>query len=316
MSITSSIKNMFKNPTVRKIEKAKPSDVLHSLKLGLALSGGGTHGVAYVGVFKAFEEAGIKFDYIAGTSIGSLMGALYSAGIPLSDIEYRALNLKAKDIMTNKIPFMPSKPDKMIEQTRQALEGKGFSDLKIPLTIVAVDIISGEEVHLKSGDLATAITASCAVPAIFNPVEIGKYRLYDGGLRNNIPADVVRDMGADIVLTIDVNPTRGYGTESEKYLDLMKAAFRILMKANSLNGYMQSDYVLKIDLSKYDSKKLKDVDQMMEIGYNVAKAEMPQILKVLGMKVPNEDIKETVKRLKMMKKRAKMLEKEKKHIDE
>ena len=170
MSFTGSIKNIFKNPTVRKIEKAKDSDVLHSLKLGLALSGGGTHGVAYIGVFKAFEEAGIKFDYIAGTSIGSLMGALYSAGIPLSDIEYRALNLKSKDIMTNKIPFMPSKPDKMIEQTRQALEGKGFKDLKIPLTIVAVDIISGEEVHITSGDLATAITASCAVPAIFDRV--------------------------------------------------------------------------------------------------------------------------------------------------
>jgi len=315
MSLSDKIKNMFKSPSIKKIERLKPNEVMHSLKLGLALSGGGTLGLAYVGVFRAFNEVGIKFDYVAGTSVGALMAAIYSAGIDLEHVVERGRGLKTKDILTNRIPLMPSKTDRLLEQTRGVLEGKNFSDLKVPFTAVAVDIISGEEVHLRDGDLATAITASCAVPGIFHPVEIGNYRLYDGGLRNNIPADVVREMGADIVITVDANPKRGYGTTSERYLELMKASLRILMKANSLNGYIQSDYVLKLDLSKFSSMKVDGIDDMVQIGYETTKREMPEILKTLGMRVPNEDVKETLKRLKMMQRRAKMIQKEKKRVD-
>ena len=315
MTLADRFKNMFKSPSIKKIEKLKPNEVMHSLKLGLALSGGGTLGLAYIGVFRAFNEVGIKFNYVAGTSVGALMAAIYSAGIDLDAVQERGRNLRTKDILTNRIPLMPSKTDRLKEQIHAVLEGKGFEDLKVPFTAVAVDIISGEEVHLREGDLATAITASCAVPGIFNPVEIGEYRFYDGGLRNNIPADVVREMGADIVITVDVNPNRGYGTTSERYLDLMKASLRILMKANSLNGYIQSDYVLKLDLSKFSSMKVDGADEMVQIGYETTKREMPEILKALGMKVPNEDVTETLKRLKMMKRRAKMIQKEKKHVN-
>ena len=316
MSLADRIKNMFKSPSIKKIERLKPNEVMHSLKLGLALSGGGTLGIAYIGVFKAFNEAGIKFDYVAGTSVGALMAAIYSAGINLEHVAQRARMLKPKDILTNRIPLLPSRPDRLIEQTRQVLEGKNFADLKVPFTAVAVDIKSGEEVHFKNGDLPRVIAASCAVPGVFHPVEIDNYRLYDGGLRNNIPADVVREMGADIVVTVDANPNRGYGTESEHYIELMKAALRILMKANSLGGYIQSDYVIKLDLSKFSSVKADGADEMIQIGYETTKAQMPEILKTLGMRVPNEDVKETVKRLKMMKRRAKMIQKEKKHVEE
>ena len=123
-------------------------------------------------------------------------------------------------------------------------------------------------------------------------------------------------MGADIVVTVDANPNRGYGTESEHYIELMKAALRILMKANSLGGYIQSDYVIKLDLSKFSSVKADGADEMIQIGYETTKAQMPEILKTLGMRVPNEDVKETLQRLKMMKRRAKMIQKEKKHVEE
>ena len=316
MSFVEKLKNIFKSPSRKKVERLKPNETLHSLKLGLALSGGGTLGIAYIGVFRAFNEAGIKFDYVAGTSVGSLMAAIYSAGIDLNHVAERARNLKPKDILTHRIPLLPSKPDRLMEQTRQVLEGKGFADLKVPFTAVAVDIITGEEVHFQEGDLPRVIAASCAVPGIFHPVEIGNYRLYDGGLRNNIPADVVRKMGADIVITVDANPKRGYGTTSEHYIELMKASLRILMKANSLNGYIQSDYVLKLDLSKFSSVKVDGAEEMIKIGYETAKAQMPEILKTLGMRVPNEDLKETLKRLKVMRHRAKMIEKEKQHVEE
>ena len=311
MGISNWFKKIFKKPSTRKIEQA-PEQTLHPLKLGLAFSGGGTRGVAYIGVIKAFREAGLHFDYVAGTSVGSLMGAVYCADLSNEEMEQRARTLKPKDILTSKIAFVPNKTEKLESVVREVLGGRTFQDLKLPFTAVAVDIITGTEVHIDSGDLAKAISGSCAVPGIFNPVDFGDYRLFDGGIQNNIPADVVRDMGADIVLAVDINPTRGYGTTSTKYLELMKAALRILMKSNSVKGYVHSDYVLKIDLSQYDQRKLDNVDEMINIGYEVTKQEMPNILKVLGMRVPDENIKETVRRLKIMQKRAKQIAKEKK----
>ncbi len=311
MGISNWFKKIFKKPSTRKIEQA-PEQTLHPLKLGLAFSGGGTRGVAYIGVIKAFREAGLHFDYVAGTSVGSLMGAVYCADLSNEEMEQRARALKPKDILTSKIAFVPNKTEKLESVVREVLGGRTFQDLKLPFTAVAVDIITGTEVHIDSGDLAKAISGSCAVPGIFNPVDFGDYRLFDGGIQNNIPADVVRDMGADIVLAVDINPTRGYGTTSTKYLELMKAALRILMKSNSVKGYVHSDYVLKIDLSQYDQRKLDNVDEMINIGYEVTKQEMPNILKVLGMRVPDENIKETVRRLKIMQKRAKQIAKEKK----
>ena len=282
----------------------------HNLKLGLALSGGGTKGAAYIGVFKAFEEAGLKFDYVAGTSACYLFGAAYCAGLKVEDMLKIATTLKAKDIMTNKISFMPSKTDKLSVFVNEILKNKTFEDFSIPFTAVAVDLISGEEVRFTEGDVVKCVAGSCAFPGAFLPVEYPPYRLIDGGLRNNIPADVVRDMGADIVLAVDLNPMRGYGTDSTKYLSVMKASLGIMMKSNSLGGYVYSDYVLKLDLSDFKQTKLERVEDMIEVGYQTTKEDMPNILKVLGMPVPNENIKETIKRIKLMQKRAKKIAKE------
>ena len=307
------LKDIFKTPTKKKIEDSSPNEVLHKMKLGLALSGGGTRGTAYIGVFKAFEEAGLHFDYVAGTSAGSLLGAAYCAGVSIDKMADIARNVKAKDVLTSKISFMPSKTEGLERLIDEALDGKTFEDLNTPFCAVAVDIISGNEVHLTSGKLSTAVAGSCAFPGAFNPVERPPYRLMDGGLQNNIPADVVRDMGADIVLAVDLNPTRGYGTDSTKYLEVIKAALRILMKSNSVKGYVHCDYMLKLDLTEFSQMKMEGVEEMIEIGYNMTKAEMPNILKVLGMRVPDENIKETARRLKMMQKRAKQIAREKKN---
>lgn len=293
-----------------------PSVPTHKLKLGLALSGGGTRGVAYIGVFRAFEEAGIKFDYVAGTSAGSLLGAAYCAGLSSKEIEEITTNIKAKDILTNKISFMPSKTEKMEIFIKQALKNKTFEDFSIPFTAVAVDIIKGEELHITTGDIGKAIAGSCAFPGAFNPVDFGEKRLLDGGLMNNIPADVVREMGADIVLAVDLNPTRGYGTDSTKYLEVMKAALRILMKSNSVNGYLYSDYVLKLDLSDFKQTKLEGVKEMIDLAYNITKQEIPNILKVLGMPNSDETIRQTTRRIKAMQKHTKIIERENKKLQE
>ena len=308
MSIISWFRGKFgKNSLKKQVEQnIKP----HSLKLGLALGGGGTRGAAYIGMFKAFEEAGLHFDYVAGTSAGALFGSAYCAGLSSNDMLNIATNLKAKDIRTNKISFMPSKTDKFSAFIDEILRHKTFEDMSIPFTAVVVDLITGDELHMNTGDIGKCVAGSCAFPGAFVPVEYPPYRLIDGSLRNNIPADVVRDMGADIVLAVDLNPARGLGTSSTKYLDLMKTSLGIVMKANSLGGYVYSDYVLKFDLSEFSQTKLDNVQGMVDLAYNITKEEMPNILKVLGMHIPNEDIKETIKRVKLMQKRAKRIAKE------
>ncbi|MBQ7602978.1 MAG: patatin-like phospholipase family protein [Clostridia bacterium] len=287
------------------------------LKLGLALSGGGTRGVAYLGVFKALEENGIHFDYVAGTSVGSLMGAVYAGGMTIEEAVTFAKTLTKKDVLTNHIKLLPNKTEKFVNLINTIFKGKKFDELNIPLTVVATDIISGKELRITKGDLGGAVAGSCAVPVMFTPVEFEGYRLYDGGLVNNIPANVVRDMGADIVVAFDINPDRGYGTDSTKYLQEIKAALRILMKSNSLNGYVYSDYVAKIDLSGFDRTKLERVDEMIYEGYVQTLEQIPNILQAINKSVPDENIKKTARRIKSMEKaRQKYQKQQKKLIEE
>lgn len=312
MGFSSWFRNVFKKPTTRAIEKSAPGEVLHSLKLGLALSGGGVYGSAYIGVFRAFEEAGIKFDYVAGTSAGALFGAAYSAGLSSKQMEDIAINMRAKDILSSKFIFVPNKTARIESFVDSILDNKSFEDLKTPFCAVAVDVISGEELHLRTGSLSKSVAGSCAYPGVFTAVEYPPFRLVDGGIMNNIPSDVVREMGADVVLAVDLNPSRGAGTDSSKFFDVLKASLRIMTKSNSYKGYVYADHLLKLDLSEYRQFKMAGIKEMIEIGYNTASADMPDILKTLGMRVPNESIKQTALRISEMQKRAKKIAKENK----
>ena len=134
-------------------------------------------------------------------------------------------------------------------------------------------------------------------------------RLVDGGLLNNIPADALREMGADIVVSLDINPNRGYGTESEKTLDILKASLRILMTSNAINGYVHSDYVLKIDLNDFSQLKITDTKELIKRGYEGAKKGISGIIETLNLKEADKSIKKMTRRLKLIKKQSEKLEK-------
>lgn len=299
-------KNKKDKKSTDKLFEVEP--VKSHLKLGLALSGGGTRGIAYIGAFKALEENGIHFDYVAGTSVGALMGAVYASGMPLEEVLNVVKSVSAKDILTNHIKFLPNKTQKFVDLINNIFEDKRFADLPTPLCVIATDIVTGKEIRITNGNLGSAIAGSCAVPIIFKPVDFEEYRLFDGGLVNNIPADVVRDMGADIVISFDINPDRGYGTDSTKFFDEIKAALRILIKSNSLNGYVYSDCVAKLDLTQFDRTKLDRIDEMVYEGYVQTLEQIPNILQSINKSVPNEDIKKTARRLKNMEKTRKKFE--------
>ena len=204
-------------------------------KIGLVLGGGGAKGAAEVGVLKVLEEAGIKPDYICGTSIGSIVGGLYAAGYSAAELETMFQTQEWLSLLTDRSSSLANEPYKvdndvtyifgfpiidrkakglgvmkgssiehMLDSMVCAKGCKDFQSLKIPFCCVAADIRSGTEVILREGSLARAMRASMAIPAIFKPVEIDDRKLVDGGMLNNLPVDVCREMGADIIIAVDL----------------------------------------------------------------------------------------------------------------
>ncbi|HPW34632.1 MAG TPA: patatin-like phospholipase family protein [Candidatus Paceibacterota bacterium] len=178
-------------------------------KIGLALGGGGAKGISHVGVIKVLEENNIPIDFITGTSIGAMVGGFYSA---LKNISYIENIIKKTDI--KKFLFMMFDPtreaglvhgDKVIKFIRESLGDVDFKELSIPFSAVATDLSSTNAFYFeKKGDLVEAIRASISYPPIFAPVKIGNHILVDGGLVCPVPTEKVKEMGADIVIGVNL----------------------------------------------------------------------------------------------------------------
>lgn len=265
------------------------------LKIGLALGGGGARGYAHLGAIKAFEEYGLKFDFIAGTSAGSLVGAFYANGWSYEQIYSLAKEFKKKDIMRNKIPFMPSSTDGIQEIVRNNLGDIDVKDCKTPFCAIAVDVLSTQECIITKGNLAKAVAGSCAVPGIFQPVEFDGRALADGGLQNTLPSNVPKLFGCDYVIAVDVNAKRTYGAKSTKILDVMGATIRILMRRNAEKGYQFAEVVLQPETKRFKSTKLDGMEDMIEEGYLEALDKMPKILEIFNKKAVSTRIKKRYK---------------------
>lgn len=249
-------------------------------KVGLCLSGGGTKGFSYLGAFKAFKEYGIEFDMVAGTSAGSLFGAIYASQMDISKIKDATKGLKSRDFRSSKLGILPSSMDKLHDLIEQVIPIKKAEELKIPYYAVAVDLKTGKEVHLNNGNLASIITGSCAIPGVFLPVKFKNMTLIDGGVKNNIPADVLKMNGCDFVVTIDCNCSRGGGTNSEKLFTQFSTSVGIMMVNNSIKGIELSDLIICPDLKKYKSLSLDGQDEMVKEGYRATVEMMPEIIKL------------------------------------
>jgi NTE family protein len=177
-------------------------------KVGLALGGGAARGWAHIGVINAFQEADIPIDYLAGTSIGALVGAFF-AGNQINNLEKLVLHLDWKDIITFFDVVFPKAGlidgKKITELLKKYISQLKIEELSIPFAAVATDIVTGEEVILDKDDIIDAIRASISVPGIFTPVKINNQILVDGGVVNPVPVNVVKNMGAEVVIAIDVN---------------------------------------------------------------------------------------------------------------
>ncbi|MCL2674987.1 MAG: patatin-like phospholipase family protein [Firmicutes bacterium] len=258
----------------RKIEQKK--------KVGLCLGGGGARGFAHVGALKALREEGLHFDMIAGTSVGSLIAGLFAAGVSPDEMEKIGDRIELKDIRSGLIT--PGDPLKIGSVVRGIVGDKRIEELNLPLYIVAVDLVEARQVVFDRGLLYEAVSASCAVPVFFRPFIKGKLHLVDGGLLNNIPAETLRMVGADYVVTVDINPTRGGGTEGVGLMDVAKATFSIMAASASQMGLINSDVIIAPDLSAFKSTSKAGYSDMIELGYKAAKEKIGEIKTLLGIK--------------------------------
>jgi NTE family protein len=183
-------------------------------RLGLVLGGGGARGLAHIGVMQVLQREQIPVDLIAGTSMGGLVGALYAAGVPIKTVEEEVgrlsrLTEQIKLVDVNISSAGLSVGGRRVYNFMADLLGEDltFADLRIPLSMVSVDIRTGREVILQGGLVIDAVRATISVPGVFEPVDLGDYRLVDGGVLDNVPVDVARSMGANRTIAVDVLPS-------------------------------------------------------------------------------------------------------------
>ena len=275
-------------------------------KVGLVLSGGAARGLAHVGVLKALEEQGIHIDAIAGTSMGAVIGGLYASGYKIDELEKLALGIDWKEALSDAperedVPFRRKQDDRdflvkqklsfrddgslglplgVIQGQNLALllesllahssDIRDFDKLPIPFRAVATDIVNGEKVVFRKGHLPQVIRASMSIPAVFAPVEINGQLLVDGGMVDNIPVDVAREMGVDMVIVVDIGtPLRGR-KQLNTVFDILNQSITLMTRSNSevqLASLKPDDILIQPALASYGTTDFGRALDIINAGY-------------------------------------------------
>jgi NTE family protein len=245
----------------------------------LALGGGVARGLAHIGVLSVLEKAGVPIDCIAGTSMGAIIGASYCAGLEIADLRRIAARTSWWQVSR---PFLSASGLVTFNRMERWIEDNigefDVRDLAIPFAAVASDLVSGERVILAEGRLSTAIRASCSVPGFAPPVEINGRMLVDGGITDNIPADVARVLGADYVIGVDVFAPilrRRLGPLSQGL-----AAIETLVR-NAGKGAQESDCLIIPKVEGRSYFRFSQYERLIALGEEAALAQLPTILQAL-----------------------------------
>lgn len=247
-------------------------------KLGLALGGGAARGLAHIGVLKVLEEESIPVDFVAGTSVGSLIGVLHCCGYRWQEMLRVAGEIDWADVISFSLPRRGLvRTEKLERLVHRLVRGKRIEELPVPFRAVAVDISRGETVVFREGPAAKAVRASCSIPAVFEPTEWQGRVLVDGGLMNDVPADVARSMGAELTVGVDLNAGRPGGREPENILEVVLFSLSILMRSRSQPGLSSSDILVQPDLREFPLHDLKHLDEMVARGEQAMRAQLPRL---------------------------------------
>lgn len=239
-------------------------------KIGLALSGGAVLGIAHLGVIKVLEENQIPIDLIAGTSAGSLVGALLAAGYTSDQMFQLVKSLTWGKISKVTIPKMGLLNSKLLERFVDSQLGRiKISRLPKPYAAVAVDLTSGKQVVLREGSVSEAVRASCTIPGVFTPLVRGDQVLVDGGVLNFLPTDVVRKMGADYVIAVKLMPSLTNNRPPENIMQVLMNSFQLVI-AQIAEHAPDGDTTIVPDLSGLNPHDFHQAKTLYERGYRAA----------------------------------------------
>jgi len=298
--------------------------VLRRPKVGLVLSGGGARGMAQIGVLKTLERHNIPIDMIAATSLGAVVGGLYASGYTPTEIESIAVTTNWDDVLSlteetrrtelfvdqkraedrsflllrfdGLQPVLPpavSSGQRLTEflstLTLQALyhPDPNFDALRIPFRAVSTDLISGKRVVLSSGSMAEALRASATVPLLFHPVERDGMELVDGGLLSNIPVDVVREAGCDIVIVVNSTSSLRNKDELSAPWQTADQIMGIMMQLPNDIQLRDADIVITPDIGRHLSSDFSNIDSLIALGDRTAESQIPSLLSLLRKQIPS-----------------------------
>ncbi len=285
-------------------------------KIGLVLGGGGAKGFAHIGTLKLIDSLNIPIDYIVGTSIGGIAGGLYSIGYSGDDLEKLVHETDWEEIFSDTperqlLPyfvrkesgryqltfglrgFKPMPPRGLINGQKISLllssltfpyeNVEDFDHLPIPFRPVAVDLVTGNEVILRSGSLAKALRATMAIPTVFSPVDWGDSLLVDGGLLNNLPVDVIKEMGADIVIAVDLSSPLKSRQELGSAIEILEQTISIYDREKWTRNVRQADIFLHPDLALFTAADFaeEEIDQILAAGECEARAHLDEFIELV-----------------------------------
>ncbi len=272
--------------------------------LGLALGGGGARGFAHIGVLKILEADGIKPQLLSGTSMGAVIAAMYAGGMSANEIEAEAMRMGSMSNLGNMVKLLDSDLAKLShvvsnsavqEYLAGLLNGKkDFSELQIPLAVAAVDVMHARDVVLQEGNLPEAVSASMALPGIIEPLQKDGMFLVDGGSLNNVPADLVDSMGAEVVVAIDVSPdvTNMEFWKEQHMPGIAVANWRTnaIMVSNFTAAKLRkarTDVIIRPEISSQITtlSGFKYVKELVDAGAKAALDALPELRKLLKARI-------------------------------
>ena len=259
-----------------------PPKPLRPPRIGLALGGGAARGFAHIGVIQVLEEAGIKPDLLAGTSAGSLVAALYATGRSGSELARLALAMDESAITDWSFPGRGLiRGEALARYVREHTGGKLIEQMALPLGIVATDLDNGHAVLFQRGDVGAAVRASSAVPAVFQPVKIGSREYVDGGLVSPVPVRFARQMGAELVIAVDItSPPDGNATGDP--FKMLLQTFAIMGRSINQFELKDADVVWRPQLAGVGSGDFTARKRAIDAGREAAKAGLPALRRKLA----------------------------------
>jgi NTE family protein len=246
-------------------------------RIGLALGAGGARGFAHIGVIEVMEENGLIPAYLSGSSMGSLVASLYACGFTPKMMEKLAVNLKRKHWLDLCVPGMGFvMGEKLRHLVKLLTRERNIEETERPLSIVATDLASGERVVFTEGPIHEAVRASVSIPGIFVPYKLGSRLLVDGGVVDRVPIELVRTMGAELIIGVDVSLAPS-GAPVRTFFDVIFQTIDVMEREIFLHRTVHADIMIRPDVGRFSSTSFTNIDEIIEEGRKAARMMIPHI---------------------------------------